>query len=79
MPSQRPLASVKLLEHEPLGPMSLEARSRLLQAACELAAEQLRFRSPGVTVPRDNPAPLPASSRALIRRLIRESRERRRG
>ena len=59
--------------------MSPEARYRLLEASCELAAEQLRFRFPGVTVPRDSPAPLPASSRALIRRLVRESRGRRCG
>lgn len=69
----------KLIEHERLPPMSLEARYRLLEAACALAAEQLRFRFPGVTRPRDDPAPLPESSRALIRRLARESRERRRG
>lgn len=69
----------KLLEHEPFPPMSTEARYRMLEAACEIAAEQLRFRFPGVTVPRDNPQPLPESSRALIRRLARESRERRRG
>ena len=69
----------KLLEHEPLPAMTLEERSRLLEAACELAAAQLRFRFPGVTVPRDDQAPLPASSRALIRRLARESRERRGG
>ena len=69
----------KLLEHEPLPAMTLEERSRLLEAACELAAAQLRFRFTGVTVPRDDQAPLPESSRALIRRLARESRERRRG
>lgn len=69
----------KLLEHEPFRALSLEARYQLLEASCEVAAEQLRFRFPGVTVPRDNPAPLPASSRALIRRLARESQERRRG
>ena len=69
----------KLLEHEPFPPMSPEARYRLLEAACEIAAEQLRFRFPGVTVPRDNQPPLPESSRALMRRLARESRERRRG
>ena len=69
----------KLLEHEPLPPISPEAHYRLLEAACDLAAEQLRFRFPGVTVPRDNPAPLPESSRELIRRLARESRERRHG
>ena len=69
----------KLLEHEPLPAMSLEERYRLLEAACAVAAEQLRFRFPGVTVPRDEPAPLPESSRALIRRLARESKEHRRG
>ena len=69
----------KLLEHEPLPAMTLEERARLLEAACELAAAQLRFRFPGVTVPRDDQAPLPEFSRALIRRLARESRERRRG
>ena len=69
----------KLLEHEPLPPMSLDERYRLLESACEVAAEQLRFRFPGVTVQRDSPAPLPESSRTLIRRLARESRERRRG
>ena len=69
----------KLMEHEPLPPMSPEGRYRLLEAACALAAEQLRFRFPGVTTERDNPAPLPESSRALIRRLARESDERRRG
>ncbi len=69
----------KLLEHEPFPPMSPETHYRLLEAACEIAAEQLRFRFPGVTVPRDNQPPLPESSRALIRRLARESRERRHG
>ena len=68
----------KLMEHEPFPPMSLEARYRLLEAACAVAAEQARFRFPGVTTPRDNQAPLPESSRALIRRLATESRERRR-
>ena len=67
----------KLLEHEPFPAMSPEARYRLLEAACEIAGEQLRFRFPGVTVPRDDQPPLPESSRALIRRLARESRERR--
>ena len=79
MPNQRAPAPVKLLEHEPFRPESVEERYRLLEAACEMAAEQLRFRFPGVTTPRDNQAPLPASSRAIIRRLARESRERRRG
>lgn len=69
----------KLIEHEPLPPTSLEARYRLLEAACAVAAEQLRFRFPGVTTQRDNPVPLPEHSRALIRRLARQSRERRRG
>ena len=69
----------KLLEHERLPTISANERYRLLEAACELATEQLRYRFPGVTVPRDDPAPLPESSRALIRRLARESQERRRG